>query len=112
MKPEFLSKCDHLLIGSINGIYQGVMLAVLLALGFRAMRRTNAATRHAVLFFTLLLLVTLMIAHWAAMPSLSSRPPNANSSVVAAFEPASDMANPLTAPATDSRISGLLLGEA
>src|SRR5260221_4685381 len=57
--------CDQLLGASINGVYQGAILAGLVVLGLRATGRTNAATRHAILFFTMLLLVALMIPHWA-----------------------------------------------
>jgi beta-lactamase regulating signal transducer with metallopeptidase domain len=57
--------CNQILSGSINGVYQGVLLAGLIVLGLRVTGRTNAATRHAILFFTMLLLVALMLPHWA-----------------------------------------------
>ena len=56
--------CDQLLSASVNGVCQGILLAGLVFLGLRATGRTNAATRHAILFFTLLLLVALMVPHW------------------------------------------------
>jgi beta-lactamase regulating signal transducer with metallopeptidase domain len=47
----------------MNGIYQGVIITTLVALGLRATRRTNAATRHAILFGTLMLVAALIPAH-------------------------------------------------
>ena len=65
MRTDPAGFCDQILSGSINGIYQGMILTGLVALVFSMMRRkTNAATRHAILFFTLLLLAGLMLAHW------------------------------------------------
>ena len=46
-----------------NGVYQGIIIALLVGLALRACRRTNAATRHGVWFATLLLLVLLIPAH-------------------------------------------------
>src|SRR5262245_62311091 len=68
MKTDLASLCDQILSGSINGMYQGLLLVALVAIAFRIMsRKTNAATRHAILFFALLLLAGLMIAHWGAL---------------------------------------------
>ena len=63
MKPEFLKLCDAIVAAGANGVYQGIILALLVGLGLRLCRRTNAATRHGVWFATLLLLVLLIPAH-------------------------------------------------
>ena len=63
MKNEILTACDQVVSAMVNGVYQGIILAILVALGLRLLRRTNAATRHAVWFCTLLLLVSLMVAN-------------------------------------------------
>src|SRR6266508_3620123 len=63
MGTEILEVSDRLLAAVMNGIYQGILVTVLVALGFRAFRRTNAATRHAVWLCTLVLLVFLVVAH-------------------------------------------------
>src|SRR2546425_2587238 len=63
MKNEILTACDQLVSAMVNGVCQGIILAILVALGLRMLRRTNAATRHAVWFCTLLLLVSLLVAN-------------------------------------------------
>ena len=60
METEILGVSDRLLAAVINGIYQGILITVLVALSFRVFRRTNAATRHAVWLCTLVLLVLLL----------------------------------------------------
>ena len=63
MKNEILNFCDQLVAAAANGVYQGIIIAVIVALCLRWLVRTNAATRHAVWFCTLLLLVALFVAH-------------------------------------------------
>ena len=63
MKPELLKGCDQIVAAGANGVYQGMLLALVVWLSLRLCRRTNAATRHAVWFATLLLLVSLIPAH-------------------------------------------------
>jgi beta-lactamase regulating signal transducer with metallopeptidase domain len=62
-KLELLTVCDQWVAAALNGLYQGIIIAVLVALGLRLLRRTNAATRHAVWLSTLLLLALLIPAH-------------------------------------------------
>src|SRR5438034_9939193 len=71
MGPEILSASDRLLAAVVNGIYQGSLITLLVALGFRVLSRINAATRHAVWLCTLVLLVLLVVAH----VFFHSRPP-------------------------------------
>src|SRR5207245_293580 len=71
MGAEILGVSDRLLAAVTNGIYQGIVVTVLVALSFRVFRRTNAATRHAVWLCTLVLLVLLVVAHCFFHP----RPP-------------------------------------
>jgi len=63
MGTEILSVSDRLVAAGMNGIYQGILITVLVALSFRVLGRTNAATRHAVWLCTLILLVLLVVAH-------------------------------------------------
>src|SRR5437016_4316261 len=71
MGAEILGVSDRLLAAVMNGVYQGVLITVLVALSFRVFNRTNAATRHAVWLCTLVLLVLLVAAHCF----FHSRPP-------------------------------------
>src|SRR6267378_1969553 len=71
MGTEILGVSDRLLAAVMNGIYQGILITVLVALSFRVFSRTNAATRHAVWLCTLVLLVLLIVAH----SFFHSRPP-------------------------------------
>src|SRR5438132_541444 len=71
MGTEILGVSDRLLAAVLNGIYQGSLITVLVALGFRVFSRINAATRHAVWLCTLVLLVLLVVAHGF----FHSRPP-------------------------------------
>jgi len=68
MKNEILTVCDQIAAAAANGVYQGIIVAVLVALGLRWLGRTNAATRHAIWFCTLLLLVALVVAHCLVDP--------------------------------------------
>src|SRR6266498_1315582 len=71
MGTEILGVSDRLLAAVMNGIYQGSLITVLVALSFRVFSRINAATRHAVWLCTLVLLVLLVVAHCFFL----SRPP-------------------------------------
>ena len=63
MKNEIVTACYQLVTAGINGTVQGIALTLLVAVGLRLLGRTNAATRHAVWFGTLLLLALLIPAH-------------------------------------------------
>src|SRR5439155_14264865 len=63
METEILKACDRLVTAAMNGVCQGIILAALVALGIRLAGRTNAATRHAIWFFTLILLAGLIPAN-------------------------------------------------
>jgi len=60
MKNELLVAAAHVLTAALNGVFQGIILVLLVSLGLRLLTRTNAATRHAIWFLTLLLLVLLI----------------------------------------------------
>jgi beta-lactamase regulating signal transducer with metallopeptidase domain len=87
MRIEILSASDQLLSAAFNGLYQGVFLTVLVALSLWLLRRSNAATRHAVWFSALLLTASLIAAHCGcaalalAFPALNIR--NARAAVEA-----------------------------
>ncbi len=72
MQIEILTLANQLVAAAANGIYQGIIVTVLVALSLRGLGRTNAATRHAVWFCTLLLLVSLLGAHCLIGPPLAS----------------------------------------
>ncbi len=63
MKNELFSFCDQLLAVAVNGVCQGIFLALLVWVSLRVIGRTNAATRHAVWFLTLLLAVLILAGH-------------------------------------------------
>ncbi|HEY5910230.1 MAG TPA: M56 family metallopeptidase [Verrucomicrobiae bacterium] len=63
MNSEIVSACDLILAAAVNGLYQGIIMAVLVGVGLRLLGRTNAATRHALWFATLVLLAALIPAH-------------------------------------------------
>jgi beta-lactamase regulating signal transducer with metallopeptidase domain len=78
MKSELVALSDRLLSGALTGFYQGIAVALLVALGLRLLRRTNAATRHAVWFTTLLLVTGLMVGNCLHAGFSFSTPPNTN----------------------------------
>jgi len=80
MKNEILNTCDQLVAAAANGVYQGIIITILVALCLRWLGRTNAATRHAVWFCTLLLLAALVVAH-CLVDSASLRHMTANDTV-------------------------------
>ena len=63
MKNEILTACYQLLAAAVNGTYQGILITILVAASLRMLRWTNAATRCAVWFGTLLLLALIIPAH-------------------------------------------------
>jgi beta-lactamase regulating signal transducer with metallopeptidase domain len=63
MKNEILTACYQIIAAAVNGTYQGILITILVAASLRMLRRTNAATRCAVWFGTLLLLALLIPAH-------------------------------------------------
>jgi len=64
MKAEILTACDQTVAATVNGVYQGVLLTLVVALGMRWLGRTNAATRHTLWMATLLLLPGILAAHY------------------------------------------------
>jgi beta-lactamase regulating signal transducer with metallopeptidase domain len=64
MKAEIQEVCTQLLAATANGVYQGIMVALLVGLFLRLLVRTNAATRHAIWFATLAILVLAIPAHY------------------------------------------------
>jgi beta-lactamase regulating signal transducer with metallopeptidase domain len=71
MNNEIAQFCDRILSALCNGLYQGLILAVVVYFLLKILPRTNAATRHAVLYSTLLLTAVLPLAHFA-FPSLDT----------------------------------------
>jgi len=63
MKSEIVTACYQLITAGINGTLQGIAVTLVVAGGLRLLGRTNAATRHAVWFGTLLLVALLIPAH-------------------------------------------------
>jgi len=74
---DLLNRSDLLVNATLNGIYQGIIVAALVAITLRLLPRTNAATRHAVWFFTLFLIVSIIPAHFfynALLPNPEQNP--------------------------------------
>jgi len=63
VNDDLLNRSDLLVNATLNGIYQGLIVAALVAITLRLLPRTNAATRHAVWFFTLFLIVSIIPVH-------------------------------------------------
>jgi len=78
MNSAIVNGCDHAAAAAVNGIYQGIVIAALVGLGLRALGRTNAATRHAIWFATLVLLAFLIPAHCLLDCLAAARPASAS----------------------------------
>ena len=63
MKTEILNACDRLVSAGMNGVLEGALLVLFVAVGLRLAGRTNAATRHAIWFVTLFLLIGIVSAN-------------------------------------------------
>src|SRR5438477_6530488 len=64
MKAELQQICADLFGATLNGVYQGVLVCVLVGFALRLLVRTNAATRYAVWFATLVLVVLALPLHY------------------------------------------------
>jgi beta-lactamase regulating signal transducer with metallopeptidase domain len=73
MRAEMETLCGQLLEATANGVYQGIVLAGLVAVVLHWLVRTNAATRHAVWFASLALLVCIIPAHFFLDPRTPGR---------------------------------------
>lgn len=70
MNPELEIVSSRILSALFNGACQGLLLTGLVWLGLKVVPRSNAATRHAVLFVTLLVVALLPVGHfWSAGPA-------------------------------------------
>jgi beta-lactamase regulating signal transducer with metallopeptidase domain len=109
MNAKVQEICVHLFPATLNGVYQGIILSVIVAAILGLWVRTNAATRHAIWFATLMLVVLIIPAHyWLDKPTpsgtaggtasaagwtseLSPDAPVESSSTVAWLDPLGDM---------------------
>src|SRR5678809_685891 len=109
MNAKVQEICVHLFPATLNGVYQGIILSVIVAAILGLWVRTNAATRHAIWFATLMLVVLIIPAHyWLDRPTpsgtaggtasaagwtseLSPDAPVESSSTVAWLDPLGDM---------------------
>src|SRR5688572_2882297 len=97
MKPEFFTIADQWLAAAATGIYQGALVALVAWGVLRAVRKTNAATRHAVWFLTLLLVTVIFCVHLASKTSRAT--PGAESQTAAALSvPAARLVEPMLEP--------------
>jgi beta-lactamase regulating signal transducer with metallopeptidase domain len=71
MSLETQNLCARLAMAGLNGLYQGMLLSAGVAILLGLLRWTNAATRHAVWFATLVLVFALIPAHYFLDPSSS-----------------------------------------
>lgn len=103
MKHELLNICNQLVTATANSVYQGTVIAVLVALCLRWAVKTNAATRHAVWFSALLLLTALVIAHgWIGLSPRQSAP---SGKVAAGWNRQPVMPQAEAIPASDTAIA-------
>jgi hypothetical protein len=66
MSPELELLSQRALSAVLNGIYQGLLLTLVLATGLRLAPRLNAATRFSIRFAALLIIAALPLAHLAS----------------------------------------------
>ena len=72
MKAELQQVCAGLFGATVNSVYQGVLVCILVGFLLRLLVRTNAATRHAVWLATLALVVMAVPVHyWLAFHSVA-----------------------------------------
>src|SRR5690348_276916 len=90
MKNEIVTSCYQLVAAMVNGTYQGILITALVAASLRMLRRTNAATRSAVWFGTLLLLALIIPAHYLCSRWHPGISPAAVETPVSAVEPQPD----------------------
>src|SRR5438105_2750746 len=64
MKAELQQVCAGLFGATVNSVYQGVLVCVLVGFLLRLLVRTNAATRYAVWLATLVLVVMAVPVHY------------------------------------------------
>jgi beta-lactamase regulating signal transducer with metallopeptidase domain len=100
MKAETL--CGPVLAATLNGVYQGIVLTILVGIVLRLLPRTNAATRHAVWFVSLLLVAGIVPAHyWLRHAVLTSADFAGVPAQVPALSPAPDAVVPLSLDQTE-----------
>src|SRR5690348_14537611 len=64
MNAEIFTASDELVSAVLNGLYQGIILTLLVCLVLRFIGATNAATRYGVWGVTLLLVIAIIPAHY------------------------------------------------
>jgi beta-lactamase regulating signal transducer with metallopeptidase domain len=74
MSAEFFTICERLLSATANGLYQGIIIALIVGVSLRLFPRTNAATRYAIWFGTLFLIAALIPAHVLVSFGLRGQP--------------------------------------
>jgi beta-lactamase regulating signal transducer with metallopeptidase domain len=84
MKAEIHTLCAHVISATLNGAYQGILVALLVPGLLRLMGRSNAATRHAAWFASLLLVALIIPAHCWLDGSASEREESRASAPLAA----------------------------
>jgi beta-lactamase regulating signal transducer with metallopeptidase domain len=93
MNSEILSACDRVVAAVATGVYQGILIALVVGLGLRVFGRTNAATRHALWFATLALVACLIPAHGLRDYLAATRPDAAGTANPATIAPVRDGAS-------------------
>ena len=84
MPPDILLACDHLLAAALSGVAAGVLLVLIAGCALRLLGKTNAATRHALWFGTLLWVAAVIpaqLCRTSHVPPLEA-PPAAAASIV------------------------------
>lgn len=108
MSGAFFPASERLLSAAANGLYQGLLVALVTGLALRLFSRTNAATRHAIWFAVLLFVAALIPAH-LLLSLLSGAPAPAPAAAVFAkppvFAPAPSSENSSEGTMADSNVT-------
>lgn len=87
MNPELEQLAQRTIGALVNGLYQGLLLALVLWLGLKLFRGVNAATRHWAGFVTLLVVAALPVLHFL-LPHPETQPASDGSSEAVSTQPA------------------------
>src|SRR5262245_7274158 len=123
LNADFLNICDKVVGAALNGLWQGVVITLLVAIGLRLAGSINAATRHAVWLVTLVLAALLIPAQLLREVQLAWQRPSAAAARVEKKAPQDDgkknkaapvpqrVPETVAAPATTTAVEITLLGE-
>src|SRR5260221_5903877 len=103
MRVELQTICAEWGAATVNGVYQGIIITAAIGLVLRMLARTNAATRYAVWFVSLMLIVLILPAHFWLDRRLGDR-----AGLSQAYAAVSSTVSRPAAPLFDSNDSGII----